>query len=119
MFRNIGPGPVTIDSFSLDKAPQGVSVVGFSIFDLSDTGGLQLDYKDGGGISPDLTKIRNYTGQPIQVQPNQTSTRYAMVSVKVATNIAATLSGCRVNYTLGGQKYTQVLRCEFNLNKQS
>jgi hypothetical protein len=115
MFANVSNTTVVVNSVSLDHVPTGAKVVGYPIYSDNDTDGVVVDYLDGSGYPPDLTKIRNYTGKPITIPKHRTSDRYAMAAVKVTGRISEHITGCRVNYTQGKHHYTQLLACDFQL----
>ncbi|MEU6199743.1 hypothetical protein [Streptomyces sp. NPDC047061] len=59
----------------------------------------------------------DHAGRPLVIRGHHDSGDYhAMVRVRIVGHIAEHLSGCRVNYTQGGNRYTQEVHCDYALD---
>jgi hypothetical protein len=115
LFHNASGENVSIESVSMAKVPTGVKITGYPVYAMSDTDGQVLGALDGDPGSTNMLKMPNYAGRLFIIPPRATSQRYAMAVITVVGQIKGVFDGCRVNYKTGGQEYTQILACGFNL----
>lgn len=117
---NISKNTLRVTSWHLDNVPKGAKVTGYALYSMKDTNGYILDSRDGDPSTPsepDMTKMPNYLGKPIVIRSHgDIGDYYAMVKVKVVGHIGKHLTGCRVSYTQGSEKYTQPVHCEYALD---
>ncbi|GGN32246.1 hypothetical protein GCM10011578_070760 [Streptomyces fuscichromogenes] len=120
LFVNRSRTTVRITSVRLDHVPSGARVEGYSVYSAKDTDGYILDSMEGDKNVPgsrDMTTMPDYSGRPLVIRGHADSgDYYAMVRVRVVGRIREHLSGCRVNYTQGGNRYTQEMHCEYALD---
>ncbi|MER7187830.1 hypothetical protein ABT404_51670 [Streptomyces hyaluromycini] len=120
LFVNNSSMTVRITSVRLDHVPPGARVEGYPVYSAKDTNGYILDSMEGEKNVPgsrDMTTMPDYAGRPIVIRGHADSgDYYAMVRVRIVGHIGEHLSGCRVNYTQGGNRYTQEVRCEYALD---
>jgi hypothetical protein len=120
LFVNNSRTTVRITSVRLDHVPPGARVEGYPVYSMKDTDGYILDSLEGDKNAPgarDMTTMPNYAGKPLVIRGHQDSgDYYAMVRVRIVGHIGEHLGGCRVNYTQGGNRYTQEVHCEYALD---
>ncbi|MFD4501365.1 hypothetical protein [Streptomyces sp. NPDC058457] len=120
LFVNNSGTTVRITSVRLDHVPSGAQVEGYPVYSMKDTNGYILDSLEGdtnAAGTRDMTTMPDYAGRPIVIRGHHDSgDYYAMVRVRIVGHIREHLSGCRVNYTQGGNRYTQEVRCEYALD---
>ncbi|MCX5256779.1 hypothetical protein OOK27_22020 [Streptomyces canus] len=120
LFVNTSRTTVRITSFHLDNVPAGAQVTGYALYSMKETNGYILESRDSDRDtpgSPNPAKHPDHAGKPIAIKSHGDSgDYYAMVKVKVVGHITKHLSGCRVNYTQGGDQYTQTVQCEYALD---
>ncbi|MFC8520441.1 hypothetical protein [Streptomyces sp. NPDC057257] len=120
LFVNNSKTTVHVTSVRLGNVPSGAVVKGYPLYSMKDTNGYILDSMEGDKNVPgsrDMTKMPDYAGKPIVIRSHQDSgDYYFMVRVKIVGRIHKHLSGCHVNYTQGGKKYTQKVHCEYALD---
>ncbi|WP_369228006.1 hypothetical protein AB5J52_47935 [Streptomyces sp. R39] len=120
LFVNDSKTTVRITSVRLDNVPAGAKIEGYPLYSMKDTNGYILGSLEGSKNTAgtrDMTKMPNYAGKPVVIRSHHDSgDYYFMAKVKIVGRITKHLSGCRVNYTQGSDKYTQKVRCEYALD---
>ncbi|WP_200812426.1 hypothetical protein [Streptomyces sp. 3213.3] len=78
----------------LAQVPEGVKVIGYPVYSVDHTNGCILDSQDGLKYPRDMTKMPNYAGKPITVEPHKRSDFYAMAEVHVTGRVKHHLGSC-------------------------
>ncbi|MFC9284565.1 hypothetical protein [Streptomyces collinus] len=104
--------PLTLLNAKITHVPEGLEVLEYRAVNTKDTHGHALIISAGGKHGmPDLAKVHNYAGQPIEVNPKTESDFYYSAHVRVTGRVHENLTGCRFWYRQGSTKYRQDLEC--------
>lgn len=108
--------PIKIQGFHVDHVPDGVKVLKYRLLSMRDTSGYLLgsfpaDQRDRDGYD-------RYPDHPLPtLAPHRRSLLYGVVYLKVPGPLATPVTGCSIDYSIGGEARTAHAPCEFPLQK--
>ncbi|AGS66962.1 hypothetical protein B446_00610 [Streptomyces collinus Tu 365] len=109
---NTSKKPLMLLDAKITHVPKGLKVVEYRAVSAKDTEGHALIISTGGKHGmPDLAKLHDYAGQPIEVKSKTESDFYYSARVRVTGRVHENLTGCRFWYRQGSTKYHQDLGC--------
>ncbi|MEW2128972.1 hypothetical protein [Streptomyces sp. NPDC005435] len=119
MLKNRGKETVEITRMRLLHVPEGVKVLGYSVYSDLETNGFLLSGRDPGSRKmgdPDFGSFHDYYKRSYSIKPGVLSDKYGSVLVEVTGRVRGHLGGCRVEYKQGDVSYYQDMHCEFALD---
>jgi hypothetical protein len=101
-----------VTGVKLLDVPKGLKVTEYRAVDSAESEGVSLISRQGDPDMPDITRLKDHSGRPIEVNSGTDSDIYFVARLKVTGPISKNANGCQFEYEQDSKKYAQTLQCD-------